>query len=354
MKSVARKKQELKPTSQRKPNANIKRAFAKAALFTSALVVAFTFTLKHVFSQSEMEVAKLLAGTDKTIAFTPPSSTSNSNTFDMSKAGDPPKVTGTGSDPNLSEKNPTYTKAPTNAPKIYGEKFCDVKLANDKVVLDNVHINGKIASFGELNIEIKLKDMSNLQIIYMKNVNAVVLRGDHGLCTLKISEENGRIYVEGGGYYIPELVGSIFVKSSDDKILSFPSEKSLFVFENGAWPPVTHAHDGSEFFTHKGAVYEDAVKGILVASTPTTALFSINGIQYPWTFKELTGKEQFPPLEEVFLSSEKGWIRIDSKTMKNGTGEQFKLLVDPETVISEKPTVLMLKVNSEPSPISMR
>lgn len=243
-----------------------KRALAKFAIAASAVVVAFIFPLKQVYSQSEKEVANLLSGNGKTIAFTPP--TSGASTFDITNAGDPPKVTGTGPD----------VKTATNAPKIYGEKFCDVRIADGKIIVENYVANGNKFEDELALSNLKIKYMKNLQIVYIKDKNIVYLRGDYGIYSVTFDVKGDKCHIVGEGYAIPRLVSSTFVKSSDNSTIVFTEEKSMIIFKVGEWPPALFNHDGSEFFTHEGAVYEDAAKKINVASTPTT-LFVKSGEQ---------------------------------------------------------------------------
>jgi len=227
-------------------------------------------------------------------------------------------ITAPSLDANAGEKNANPTDTGTNAPKIYGEKFCDVKVMDGKVVVENYVVNGeKINSVADLKF--KNFDMKNLQIIYMKDKNIVFLQGDHGICKIKFSVDGSAVT---NGLQIPSLVSPKFVKSNDNSVIAFTSEKTLFVANVGDWPPQQFAHDGSEFFTHQGAVYDDPAKGIFIATTPTTLFVKvaekINVINYDLQFGE------GPPFVDPKITSEKGMLVIKDPSMP----DQY-MLYDP-------------------------
>jgi hypothetical protein len=250
--------------------------------------------------------------------------TDGNSIFETSSFGDPPASGMDGNDPKLND-----TKTKTNAPVNYGEKFCDVKVMDGKVVVENYFVNGEKNNYEVNNLLLKSEEMKNLQIIYIRESDMIYLRGDHGLYYVKFFVDGAIKNVEVAGLGFPTLISSKFVKGNDNSLIVFTTEKTIAIVKVGEWPPQTFAHDGSEFFTHKGAVYEDLAKGIIVATTPTTLFVKVKDkiqvINYNLQFGE------GPALEKPIIDLEGVHIRIRDLTM-SGDGTTFKIIIDPATM----------------------
>ena len=213
-----------------------------------------------------------------------------------------------------------------------GEKFCDVEVKDGTISVFDYVFNGQKYG-GEIRSDrLKPEEMQGARIFYFKDQKSFYVITDYKIVFFKLAVQNGTL--RAGIFYSAVMDNKInpeSIVSKDNSFLLLSTKNQLLSLVVGGLPTDTadpiqgFSFDGSRFFTHEDAIYEDPTNGIFVATTPTTLfVHTPKGINL-WEYSEMV--EGMQPISHPKIDIESGWIRIRDPTIFEN-GISYKLLID--------------------------
>jgi len=152
---------------------------------------------------------------------------------------------------------------------IIGEPFCDVRFEGDKIIFKNFAFTNEITEMSkEVHNETQGSFKKQATIVYLKERHTILVHCGYCLVHLRIEKDlsTGKWkdpYVS--TFEADSLIANVIVPK-DGSFAMFQVGNSMLVYQTGKDRPFSI--DG-RIFTHAGAIYEDAARGVFIATTPT-------------------------------------------------------------------------------------
>ena len=232
---------------------------------------------------------------------------------------------------------------------IIGEPFCDVRFDGETIIFENVKIaNREIRAIDNLHNETDGDFQKDATIVFVKQNNSVFVHNGKLLAHYQFIKDPAEI----GGLKLQQRVvaearennyieKTAIISKDGSLVIFFQGNKATYIYETGnGGKESVHVVDG-RIFTHSGAIYEDAVRGVFVAITDTLILTKSPEGVFSVNINTTLGPGpslKKPMLSEYIINGKKV-VRIDDPTM-------------PDQYMLYGPDNHSLRLNDKPKEVS--